>query len=412
MTNENGNKNAPAEKPLAQGERGLAAPQQREKPAAKWRVRALAVAGLYGALACGGSGATNELPPVPDLPGGVCANIAARISPEGDTSLSLNEAKLSLGGTAYLTDDALVKVTAMADTASGTKVTLALVDKDGNSLSNILDPSDGSTIPAASSPLAPGESWTFVKDNVRYTVTVCAVLHTESGDYAILSSVPGYDWCAPLDRTTAGATSTYATNTYGTERITATVRQVGEVERRDDAECAPVAETVMEETAALERPMRPGVQPADSIVKVLGEVWEVIELDASGRVLLAKSLVSGEVGVGETLITNIDGLELIVAQVANYDGVYKANLVVSVPDFELELVEGAVAGTLVRVGLPSGDAYVRVNAVNEDGTVELEVLDQARTMSDGGSWEQGEETYSVTTVMDGSSLTGWALTLD
>lgn len=416
MTNETRKPNAPAEaNPQGQGKRELAAGQQNAKPNPRWPARFLAVAGIGVAAAfgsaCGGEGVSNELPPIP-TPAGVCANIAARISEEGNVRLGLDEAKLALGGTAHLTDDALVKVDRMVDTASGTKVTLKLVDKDGNSLANILDPADGSTIPATSDGLGPGQSWTFVVDGTSYTLTVCAIMHTEDGDYVILSASPGYDWCAPIERTVPAETTTYETNTYGTETINAEVKETGEEARggRNEAGCAAVSREVISESAELEVPMEPGVQPEDSRVLVLGEVWKVIELDASGEVLLGKSIVSDSVEVGERLITGLEGLELLVTQVANYDGTYKADLVVSVPGFELELVEGAVAGTLLRVRLPGGDAYVRVNEVNADGTVRLEVLGQTRTMRDGGTWASGGSEYSVSLDAEGSNVAGWTLT--
>jgi hypothetical protein len=322
---------------------------------------------------------------------------------------------LQLGEVAYLTDDALVRVDGMAETMSGTKATLKLVDEDGRSLSNIQDPADGETIPATSDALAPGDSWTFeVEENgvkKAFTVTVCAIVHTEEGDYVILTSSPGFDWCAPVDRLVPVEPDTYETNTYGTETINAEVRETGEEARgRDYVECTAVSGEIMTESAELEVPMAPGVQPEDSRVKILGELWEVIELNASGEILLGKSVVSGLVETGERLVTGVDNLELLVTQVANYDGTYKANLVVSVPGFELELVEGAVAGTLIRVSLPGGDVYVRVNEVNADGTVKLEVLGQARTMEDHGTWTNGETEYGVSLDAEGSNVAGWTLT--
>ncbi len=370
----------------------------------------VAVAGACTTAACGGDTVTVETPPIPD-PTGVCGNIESRISPEGTARLGLNETMLQLGEVAYLTDDALVRVERMAETLSGTKATLKLVDEDGRSLSNIQDPSDGETIPATSDALAPGDSWTFVVDGVSYTLTVCAIVHTEDGDYVILTSSPGFDWCAPVDRTVPVETETYETNTYGTETINADVREIGEEPRsRDDVECTALSGEIITESAELEVPMAPGVQPEDSRVKILGELWEVIELNASGEILFGKSMVSGLVETGERLVTGVDNLELLVTEVANYDGTYKANLVVSVPGFELELVEGAVAGTLIRVSLPGGDVYVRVNEVNADGTVKLEVLGQARTMKNHGTWTKGETEYGVSLSTEGSNVTGWTLT--
>lgn len=410
MTKETGKPNAPTEVQTVPRVREIK-DIRAEKPNARWPARFLAVVGMGTLAACGEEGATTELPPT-DLPGGVCVNIAARVSPDGNTRLGIDESMLELGETAYLTDEALVKVSAMADTVSGTKATLKLVDKDGNSLANILDPSDGESISATSDGLGPGDSWTFVVNGVSYTLTVCAIVHDEDGDHVILSSEPGYDWCAPVDRVVPAETDTYGTNTYGTETINATVHETGENPRggRTDAGCTSVSGDTITESAELEVPMEPGVQPADSTVQILGDVWEVIELDASGHVLLGKSIVSGDVEVGETLITDVDNLELLVTAVAQYDGVYKANLVVSVPGFELELVEGAVAGTLVRISLPSGDVYVRVNEVNADGTVNLEVLGQTRVMSNGGTWTKGELVYGITLATDGSNVAGWTLT--
>jgi len=411
MTNETGKPIAPTEKPLAQGKRELAAKQPHDKPVANWRVRALAIAGFGALAACGGSAETVELPPT-NLPAGVCPDIAARTSEGGEVSLGMNEAMLKLGESANLTDYALVKVSALDETASGTKVTLKLVGEDGRSLANIVDPTDGETIPATSDGLGPGDSWTFVKDGVAYTVTICAIRHTEDGeDSVILTVEPNFDWCAPVDRIDPVETDTFGTNTYGTETIDATVHVTGENPRRTDAECASTSSETITERADLEVPMEPGVQPANSWVKILGDIWEVIELDATGHILLGIGVVSGDVEVGETLVTGVDNLELLVTEVANYDGVYKANLVVSVPGFELELVEGAVAGTLVRISLPSGDVYVRVNAVNADGTVALEVLGQTRVMRNGGIWTEGEADYATRVAKEGSNVTGWALTL-
>lgn len=403
MTNETGKPIAPTD--------ALKAPQVREikdmraeKPNARWPARFLAVVGMGTLAACGGEGATTELPPT-NLPGGVCANIAARISEEGNVRLGLDEAKLALGKTAYLTDDALVKVSAMTDTLSGTKATLELVDEDGNSLANILDPTDGSTIPATSDALSPGDSWTFVIDGVSHTVTVCAIMHTEDGDYVILSADPGYDWCAPVDRVVP-ETEDYASG-YGNQHITRDVRETGEEDRnREDAACNPLVPDVLSETTTLELGMLPGNQPAVDPVKVLGEELTVISLSNYGYILLGKRMVSGEVEVGETLIGT--GINVLVNEVSRYGDVYEADISINVDGISFEVIEGARAGDVFKVTNSEGkDLYVRVIRVTSDGKVELEVLENSVKLQDGGTYtDKNGKVWDVELTMPTGSVSG------
>ena len=411
MTKETGKPNAPTEVqnvPKVREIKDMGA----ERPNARWPARFLAVVGMGTLAACGGSGKTTELPPT-DLPGGVCTNIAARVSPDGNTRLSLDESMLELGETAHLTDEALVKVSAMADTVSGTKATLKLVDKDGNSLANILDPSDGESISATSDGLGPGDSWTFVVNGVSYTLTVCAIVHDEDGDHVILSASPGYDWCAPVDMTVT-ETEDYASG-YGNQHITRDVRETGEeVRGRDDVTCNPLVPDLLSETTALERGMPAGIQPYVGPVKVLGEELIAISVSNEGYILFGKMMKTGERGVGETLEGT--GISVLVNEVSRYGTEYKADISVTVDGVTMEVIEGAGPGDVFKfTNLEGNEIYLRVARVTSDGKVDMDLLTGAGKMQDGGTYtDKNEKVWDVELDMQPtgtpvSGVRGWHL---
>lgn len=405
MTKETGKPNAPTDAPKAPQVREIK-DMGAEKPNARWPARFLAVVGMGTLAACGGEGATTELPPT-DLPGTVCANIAARISPADDTRLGTNEDMLEIGETTYLTDNALVKVSAMTDTVSGTKATLELVDKDGNSLANIVDPSDGESIPATSDGLGAGDSWTFVVDGVRYTVTICAIMHGEDGDHVVLSVEPGLDWCAPVDRIVPEIED-YASG-YGNQHITRDVRETGEEIRgrdRDDVTCNPLVPDILSETSALELGMLPGVQPFVDPIKVLGEELTVISLSNEGYILFGKKVATGERGVSETLAAT--GISVLVNEVSRYGTEYLADISVTVDGVTMEVIEGAAPGDVFKfTNLAGEDVYVRIGRVTSEGKVDMDILTAAGKMQDGGTYtDKNGNVWNVEHTMPTGSVSG------
>lgn len=412
MTNQNAKNNLPADKnPQAQGKRELA--RQPELPNARWNARVIGVAAAYGltALACGGDAVGNEpiLPNNP-LPPGVCSDIQARVTEVGITSVNLNEAILKAGESVKLGSDEY-RLSVLGVSSRNEQAAVLITDKDGNPVAFLRD-QDGEEMANLNS-IEVGDSWTFVlPDGREITVTLCAIVFDLDGNaHAVLKS-NGFDWCTTVDRTVEN-TQDYNTIVYGTEHIETVVHESGEAQDRADAECTGLNGKVVEETATLEVPMQPGTQPEDATVRVLGEEWSVITLSNYGYILLGKSVMAGEVGVGETLLG--DGVTVLVNEVSNYGGTYKADITITVAGVQVEMIEGAVAGNVLKVSVEGQpDRYVRVNEVTSDGKVRLEILSGPIKLQDGATYTDASgNVWRVELTKVGgdfsSGVSGWHL---